>query len=805
MTNTEYQAYLASLLNNTSPTTNSQKLMAHYLDAMATPAPKAAPTPASSPAAAPSNLSVDDNIPQWANNDITGPALTTLYSMGNSALFGIPGWAAKTFAPDVSNAIDALRNKYKFSTTVGDIGGAFLPTGGALFKGAGKAAELVGLGRAASGLQEGAGIAGALTKAGDIVKGAPTVGEVAAGAAKPTLLTSLARGALAGSEQAVPRMLTGQQDANAGLVDIAGGAAAGGLGYGLSQAAERLPEALTDLRKWGSKTMLKRADISPRDLRAQATNYMGGNPEKLEDFMKNAAEEVRDKQLFREPLMEDYVGSIRRDWNNWSDAWTTAAEEGSPLTSLDDLLARTKADPDAVAAMSRLDARQAINPRVKITGDSELQSLAAQLDATPGLAGKRAYLASVAFSDTANPEVKTIARAMRDSLDEQARATAGITPTEWTQMKADYPLKSLLQKGDVRAESSLAGAGIQRGSDTAAKLALSGLGSAVGGAAAGGSQLKGVIDDPADPNAWARFLTATLGGAVVGGASKTISNVLARAAMRLDPEDLSALAQKIGLAKSLDEVHSIITPIVANLEGGVPAAAKLVAQAAPSVAAGEPINVLGNQITTTSTLPQTALGEAPQNAQAAAVQNAPQNSAYLDFVEQKLWNRFIGSGQASRIAQWASLNGKDPQDEITKAYTDFLSKAYHATGGYQVEAISPYIFNDAKEAAIFQRISKTTLPTILDDNTLKTATSFGIFGGARAPEDAMSNILIALDAAGVPSSLGGVPIRKYVDNILRMNRNDQLRQKVALISLIKNQSTLEPTIVDAALAAGGLA
>jgi len=771
-----------------------------------------------------------DNVGFWdqfKDDEVAGNIATGLYSAADSALFGIPNWAIRGLSPETAKRIKELQDQYKAAALVGEIGGAFVPTGGALFKGVGLGAKAIGLGKVAKGLDT----------AGDIVRGTKAV---------KGLGGAVQRGALAGVEQAVPRMMSGDTDLAGGALMVGAGGALGAAGHGLQKAIEYAPESLAAIRKWGTKTMLKRAGLDSRTLRAQAP-YLGADPDNAEAWMKGLGELVRDEQLYREPRLDKFRKGVTAEWQARNAAYgsteavadsvaqqaAAAARAALPAdaparevaaavrAAVDDatvdipgsvayLKKLVLSKPETVDIMKRIDSRAVSNPRVSTTSQGVVDELFDALDNTKGLASKRSYLADLAYDKNVvsgiPAEKQRLARITRDTLDDVVTGASGQSPEQIARMKAEYGMKAALTRADLREELGLAGAGIQRGSDTAAKLALSGLGAAVGGVGGASTQIKGLIDDPSDPEAWNRFLTATLGGVAVGGASKVIGNTLAQVATRLDPADLAAFAERVAGEKTLAGVAKFAekaAALTAGLEPLSTAATKVVAQeVVPEIretqkagqalmSAAPRVDQYGQLVTPTAEEP-------------TPIEPTAENSKYLDFVEQRLWNRFIKQGYASNVAQRAALQGQDPNEAVNAAFNQYVAMAYQKTNGYDVQTVAPYIFEDGEEAGMFINLINA-MNLISDPTMLKVATSVGgMFGAGRAPENAMAQILIALDAAGVPDRIGGRPTKEYVNSLLRQFKKDPTTQRDMLLELIRRTSKLSPQNVDAALAAGGL-
>lgn len=787
----------------------AKSLMGGFVDAVA-----AEPTPAAkatAKAAAPAAVQAA-NTPQ--QDSLLTTALesggTTLYSMANSALFGLPGAAAKAFIPDVYKKLEDLRAKYPVSRTVGDVGGMFLPTGGALFKGAGRAAQLAGLGKVATGLEAGTGVARALDTAGDIVKGTKAVSGVGGAAG---------RGALSAAEQVVPRVLTGQETPEGGALSLGLGAGLGAAGYGLGKVLsaplrgteETLDKMAEDLLR---DARLAGAGVDTRKMRAalreySRTNPLGLQPERVDDFKDALADMfARYKVGTTELSRRSALARINADWSKFDDAVDSVGVPGIIKRALD-----VADDVDDASAVKKLvdeilandpEAQRIIRTQINPEWTPEVASpiiTKARAKVETALRGARNYgemsktlgkyaRQSVDLEEGPEVALRTVmAKAAKKALDPLADDVAAQAHNiDVKQLRRDYPAAKMLRRILTMDEMTMNQV-LKSGSDTASRQAVTNLLSGkqlgiLGGTVAGAPQVTGGIKDimEGDEEGGQQRILAGLGTAAAGTVGGQVLNRLATGAGN----------KLIGVGANLLANNKLSGAATQFGEVTAPRLGALALQGVgkePEAPAPEATPAPGS----------------PEEQQQQQVQKASRD-AYYDFVEQRLWDQFLKGGRANSVVQLAVLQGKDPAQEVGAAFNEYLKMAYSATNRYDIDAITPYIFDDEKEKATFQRIAKTAVPTLVDDATLKMATTFGGFLGAgRAPENAMTQILIALDAAGVPSNLGGVPLKQYVDNLLRLTRTDPVKQKAALIALIRNQSTLPPTVVQAALAAGGIA
>jgi hypothetical protein len=563
-------------------------------------------------------------------------------------------------------------------------------------------------------------------------------------------------------------------------------------------------------------TRLAGAGVDTRKLRAALREYSRTNPaslapERVEDFKDALADMfTRYKVGPSELSKKSALASINADWGKFDDAVDSVgipdlakralgiSDDVNDSEAIKTFVDRTLAEDEDAQRIIRTQVDPVWTP-----GTPSPVVTKARAKVENALLGARNYgemsktlgkYARQPLDVAEGPEVAlrtATARAVKRSLDPLAEDVAAQAANiDVGQLRSDYPAAKMLRRILTMDETTMNQV-FKPGSDTmprqAVMNALSGRDIGVlGGTLAGAPSIVGGIKDIAD-------------GDEESGQDRILSGLGLAAAGTLGGQVLNKLStgaanKLVGVGANLLANSNKLSGVVTEL--GEKTGPRLGALATQGVGQGPEAP---------SAPPTPPAPGSPEEQQQLEAQKASRDS-YYDFVEQRLWDRFLEGGRANSIVQLAVLQGKDPTAEVNAAFNDYLRMAYQATNKYDIDAITPYIFKDEKEKSTFQRIAKTAVPTIVDDATLKMATQFGgILGAGRAPENAMTQILIALDAAGVPNNLGGVPLKKYVDNLLRLTRADPVKQKAALISLIRNQSTLPPTVVQAALAAGGIA
>ena len=762
--------------------------------------PKATPTAASLGTTGSAGTTEEPNafFDSLEDNELAGNLVTGAYSTANSALWGLPGAAIKGLSPETAKRIQALRDQYPVASVGGEIAGAFVPTGGALLKGAGLGAKALGAAR----------VAKTLDTAGDIVKGTKAV---------KGLSGAVGRGALSAAEEIVPRVLTGQQDAESGLLGLGLGAGFGAAGYGLSKVFTRplvagvpdetLDKMVSDLLR---DTRLSGTGVNSKMLKAQLRQYahqnpLELNPERVEAFKENLVDMFsRYKVGLSEVSKKGALAGIAKDWGAFDSAVDAVGIPRLVRTVVGE--AADELDDSAVVT-ALVDGMLAGDPEVGRIVNTVLGPKAAPAAIKKSreiveraVRGSRNYgemsktLGQYAFTpiDLAKPVdalTTRLASSVKHALDPIAdELAAKATGMDIARMRKDYPavkmLKRILTTGEMTVNKPA-----YAGSDTAPRAALtkllqnpavSGVG-AMGGAAVGAGNIAGGIGDIADgdfESGMKRLGTGML-PVVAGTLGGQAINRLSAAGMN---RGLAYLAGKIGDSPA----EYLATKAGTSLPRGVAHLQNLPAQEEAPVMS-QRVDEYGNIIE----------DEEP-------IQSQEADSKYYDFVEQRLWDRFVKAGYASNAAQRAALQGGDPEEAVRVAFNGYTTKAFKITNGFDVRAVAPYIFTDDKESGMF--INLIGAMKILNDPTiLQTATKAGgILGEGRAPANAMSQILIALDSAGVPDKIGGTPTKDYVNSLLRQHKKDPVMQRQLLLKLIRNMSSLEPINVDAALAAGGI-
>lgn len=556
------------------------------------------------------------------------------YSALNSALFGIPDILVKAASSDAYKELQALRSRNRASSTIGDIAGAFAPTGGLLAKGVGTAAKLGARGLEAARLAKAAGVVG------KVAKGADTAADIIRGSkAVKGLGGAVGRGALAATEAALPRLVTGQTDLEDVAKNVALGGAVGGAAYGLGKAVQRIPELFDKAQTWANKTILKRADITNRVMKAQS-EYMGGDVKK---YLKELADLSEELELHREPELDKMVEGVKDTWR----------EMGSKFDASD-----FKIDPQKV--IDAEDVAQAIKRDVNVM--QNVDDIVTKTGVTDGFGNKRKYLQEIIFSDKSSEDQKKIARAVLTQIENEAERLSGL---DIGKAKEQWRLMKPFEMADKLDDMRVSGAGVVKGSDTAFKLALGGMGAVAGG----GSQIKGVMDDPTNPEAWSKLVTATVGGSLAGIANKQLGIALAKAIRKLPADKIEKMATDIANGKLVQVISKL------NIES-------------PSVATGKFLGtMLDEKPEETLKTPEGAEPVSPESPEGQAVEE--KRAQYGDAYIQKL---------GDKMAQYWLANFAD-----SMTYPEYVQKVGQMTNDFDPKKTASFLYPDKKERSKFLR------------------------------------------------------------------------------------------------------
>jgi hypothetical protein len=335
----------------------------------------------------------DDGTFDWNDLGVGG------YAALNTAGFGIPDVILKAADTDLYKDIQRKRAQNKGADIIGTTIGALAPTEGGLIKGASK---LVGLG--SKGLQ-GAKALKAADVASKVAKGLDTAGDIARGSKEVSgIAKNIGKGALIAGEQIAPTAIAGQTSPKEMLLALGLGGGIGGVSHGLGTVVKNLPEKIEDTKKWADKTIMKRANINDKVMRAQKA-FMGDDISKYYSELADFSEE---RNLHRGPELDKLRKEVRETWKNLSKNFDKDKNFALDVQKI------VKAD----------DVAQAINRDVNTM--SKLDNIVTKTNDTVGFGNKREYLNEILYNDKFDLDDKKIARQIINQIEEHAEDLSGL-------------------------------------------------------------------------------------------------------------------------------------------------------------------------------------------------------------------------------------------------------------------------------------------------------------------------------------------------------------------------------------------
>lgn len=462
------------------------------------------------------------------------------YSALDSALFGIPTLLVKTASKDAYQKLKELKERNIVASSIGDIGGAFIPTGGLLAKGVGK-----GLGLGAKAFKAGSKGAQILGKgaqladtASDIIR---TGGALKDAKGLKGIGAAALRGGLTAAEQVPARLLSGEQTLPEALGGIALG---GGLGAGfkalgkvlparkLGVSPEKFAETLEDtaLSGRGIKTahMRKALNASAKNLGILGSGKVGYGIKEA-DRMKTATLDMMKK--FGLETEDDVAKFLSGEGDKWDEAYEVLKKSGIKVNDI----AKSVVDSPEVAEMITVygdEAKKAVEDvSALVSKGKDVQSVKKLLQNEIAMANK-----SGTRVDAYRAEV---AKAIRENIDD----TIMDLHPELKQLKETWrdvqPLRQFALEEKLKIDAPATS-----GSPTQAKQMVAG---AVLGAGGSGAAQE---FDPTDPSTWGSAAGKVLAGATlgsVGGAMLTkASGGMAQGLLGKTAEGIQAGAKVLG-------------------------------------------------------------------------------------------------------------------------------------------------------------------------------------------------------------------------------------------------------------------
>jgi len=435
------------------------------------------------------------------------------YSGINSALFGIPDVLVNVANKDAYKALQDLRSRNKIASTVGDVAGMFAPTGGLLAKGIGSAAKL------GAGALKGLNIAKGANAIGKIAKGADTVSDIIkTGGQLKGIGGAAIRGGLTAAEQALPRVLGGQQDLGQAAENIAMGGALGGgfkaAGNVLSGLKKALPLRSIGLTPDKIQESLRDSALSGRGLTSQmfkkamneSAKNQGLTGSARTGFIGKNADELKDAALnmFKKHGLEtddDIAEFLAGEGEKWNSINAIGDKAGLNVASLN-----IGKDPEIIQLLQTYgdDAKKALDEVMKTAMSGK------DIAQTKKILQKNIQLANKA-TDLTGSLRGDVTRVIKEKLDD---AMLELDPnyaelkSTWSQIQ---PLRQMLAMEKSKISNMVTG-----GSDTAAKQLMGKI--LLGGGA--GAAVSGF--DPSNPETWGK----TAVNAALGAGALSAGNIL---------------------------------------------------------------------------------------------------------------------------------------------------------------------------------------------------------------------------------------------------------------------------------------
>jgi len=642
----------------------------------------------------------------------------------NSALVNIPEIIMKAGDGQLYRNYEELKRRHQTAQMVGDVGGMFIPTGGEGLALAGKGLKALQAGKLVNAGEK-------LIKAGKIVKEGGQVGKLG------KIGSGFVRGGLAQAEQLAPRVLTGQVDPGTAASELALGAGFGGAMGGISEGVSRVPELLTDISKWGNKTIVKGAKANNRIING-AKEYIGEDPDL---FMKKGAEYVLKHKLDREHKLKEFGKMVEQKWKEMGDIFD---KSGYKLSNDIDNVINTENIKDAIS-------RDPSNLNLAI-------DYIDKIDKTDGLSKKRKWLNNMLYNEpNLSVDQQDILRGLKGSLQGKAEDLSGMNMPE---MQDDWKYKKLFEKADYRDELNTSAAGLSRGSDSIAKAAI---GALVGGGS--GGTAGGFARNEDGSYNYAPLISGILGGSAVGVMNKIVAKQIAKLATKLDPEDIIKLLKE----KNLDKIAKLASQI--DVDKITSNAVNPFSRALSNMNADK---YSGKEIVEPPKTDSTINGEPVENLQANATEKP--NDLMMQKITKKLFKDYA----------------EHFSDQMS--FEDFYAQAERLTNGFEPRKAARILYRDPKQRAKFikeydvaEKIKKTDL-----EETFKKRGFFGSGNKLSKEEqtvqknDIIDSIsgLIAQDG-GIASEAGRKAVVNDLNAIMALKTSPEVKKGILIDKLQK--------------------
>ena len=595
------------------------------------------------------------------------------YNALNSALFGIPDVVVKAADSDAYKKLQALRERNKTASTVGDIAGALLPTPTLAAKGvslgakalstglkAGKAAELAGT------VARGAGAAADFLNAEGAYKNVGKLKGVAQGAL---------RGGVESGLQVAPRLASGETDGKTAGAALLAGAGLGGVASAVPSIlrsagvinkgesfVKPLEEGLVDKQ-------LAALGLSGRDIKLAMNKWAGklgidkvGNQVNNAETTKRALLELmRKNDILNADEAQAFIQGTGKKFEALNNLFDQSGMKVSDFTP--DILS----DPVIKDFIANHPER----------GPQMVQDMINKYSSKDGLNGiKDSIMQDIKFANKSTgdrivSDSGDVANAIKSKLED---SVLELDPN-YGQYKADWkalqPLRNMVARDKVGISK------INSGSDTVAKyLTTAAVG---GGLGTGGAALTGF--DPNDESTWTPAALKAFAGLSIGAGV----NKLAPGVANYMIGTLSSLADNPKLYAALEKTGDVIS------KADIPAVVeRLQAQALTEETPEQTREKMG-EIQDPSTLEATKEkfitdnGMTPETADAAVEKTQQYGQGYMDRLNKgmkKYWEQNFS-------------------DQM--AFEDYVSQIADMTNGFDPKESAAYLFDNKKDYDKFIR------------------------------------------------------------------------------------------------------
>jgi len=599
------------------------------------------------------------------------------YNAINSALFGIPDIVVKAADSDAYKKLQALRERNKTASIVGDVAGALIPTPTLAAKG-------VSLG--AKALQMGMKAGKAADIAGTVAKGAGKAADFlgAEGAYKGVSgLKGIGQGALRGASEAglqvAPRLASGETDGKTAGAALLAGAGIGGVATALPKilragnAVNKGESFVKPLEESLIDKQLAARGVSGKDIKLALNSWAG------KTGINRVGNQVNNAEATKKSLLELMK---KNDILNSDEAQAFIQGTGKKFEALNNLFDQSGMKvsdftPD-ILNDSVIKDFIANHPE---QGPQMVQDMINKYSSKDGLNGiKDSIMKDIQFANKSTgsriiSDSGDVANAIKNKLDD---AVLELDPN-YTQYKADW--KALQPLRTMVAREKMAIPKLNGGPNTAEKLmANSAINSMIGGGVgAGGAALTGF--DPNDQSTW----TPAALKAFAGLAGGTMINKLAPGVANYSIGVLSGLADNPKLYNALEKAGYAVN------KANIPAVIERLQSQAMTEETPEQTREKMGEIQDPETVAATKEkfitdnGMTPKTAAAAVEKTQQYGQAYMEKLTEKMQE------------YWA----QNFSDQMS--FADYQAAVANATDNFSPEKSVSFLYQDKKERSKFLR------------------------------------------------------------------------------------------------------